>query len=79
MEGDEEMGLFGRKKVIEDEEEKTEIDIYRLAEAQVTSTYVTTIVKQIYNDIKNDVNIKEEDKSMVFEEAIRVLCELLKQ
>ena len=78
MEGDEEMGLF-RKKVIEDEEEKTELDIYRLAEAQVTSTYVTTIVKQIYNDIKNDVNIKEEDKSMVFEGAVRVLCELLKQ
>ena len=75
MEGDEEMGLFGRKKVIEDEEEKTELDIYRLAEAQVTSTYVTTIVKRIYND----VNIKEEDKSMVFEGAIRVLCELLKQ
>ena len=71
--------LRRRKKVIEDEEKKDQLDIYRLTEVQVQATYVTTLVKTVYNNIKTDSTIKEEDKSMVFEGAVKVICTLLRQ
>ena len=73
------IGLLRRKKVIEDEEKKDQLDIYRLTEIQVQATYVTTLVKTVYNNIKTDSTIKEEDRSMVFEGAVKVICTLLRQ
>ena len=71
--------MFRRRKVIENEEEKDSVDIYKLTEVQIQATYVTTLVKTVYNNIKTDSTIEEKDKTMVFEGAIKVICTLLKQ
>lgn len=68
-----------RRRVIEDEEEKDSFDIRKLTEAQVQATYITTVVKSVYAAIKDDSSVKEEDKKMVFEGAVKVLCTLLRQ
>ena len=68
-----------KRKVIEDEEGKDQLDIYKLTEMQVYATYLTTLVKTVYNNVFTDSTIKDEHKEMVFNRAIDVLYTALKQ